>query len=104
MPNPNLTWYESTTLNVGFEASAYKGLLSLEFDYFQRNREGSASYPVVDIANHVGETTPSGNLNSDNTKGFEIVIGHRHKISDFTYDIKGNFSATPLFFRPRGKG
>lgn len=94
MPNLNLTWYESTTLNVGFETSVYQGLLSLEFDYFQRNREGLLATRLLTLPTTFGKSLPQENLNSDNTKGFEIVLGHRNKISDFTYDIKGNFSAT----------
>ncbi|WP_416188635.1 TonB-dependent receptor [Proteiniphilum sp.] len=94
MPNLNLTWYESTTLNIGFEASAYQGLLSLEFDYFQRKREGLLATRLLTLPTTFGRSLPQENLNSDNTKGFEIVVGHRNKISDFTYDIKGNFSAT----------
>ena len=33
LPNTNLTWYESTTANVGFETSLLSGLLNVEFDY-----------------------------------------------------------------------
>lgn len=94
MPNLNLTWYESKTLNLGFEASAYQGLISLEFDYFQRKREGLLATRLLTLPTTFGQSLPQENLNSDKTKGFELVIGHRNKISDFTYDIKGNFSAT----------
>lgn len=98
MPNTNLTWYESKTFNVGFELSAYQGLIYSEFDYFQRKREGLLATRLLTLPTTFGKSLPQENLNSDDVKGFEIVIGHRNKISDFTYDIKGNFSATRSSF------
>jgi TonB-linked SusC/RagA family outer membrane protein len=94
MPNPNLTWYESTTANIGFEASVKQGLLSLEFDYFNRKREGLLATRLLTLPTTFGQSLPQENLNSDQTRGFEIVLGHRHKIGDFTYDVKANFTTT----------
>lgn len=94
MPNPNLTWYKATTSNIGFEASIYNGLLSVEFDYFNRNREGLLATRLLTLPTTFGQSLPDENLNSDKTRGFEIVLGHRNAIRDFTYDIRANFSTT----------
>jgi len=94
MPNPNLTWYKSTTSNVGFDASIQQGLLSLEFDYFNRKRDGLLTTRQLTLPTTFGQSLPDENLDSDKTRGFEIVVGHRHKIGDFTYDVKANFSTT----------
>ncbi len=98
MPNTNLTWYESTTANVGFEGSVKSGLLSVEFDYFQRNRDGLLATRLLTLPTTFGQALPEENLNSDKTRGFEIVVGHRNKIGDFTYDIKANFSKTRNYY------
>ncbi len=98
MPNPNLTWYESTTANIGFESSYHNGLISLEFDYFQRKRDGLLATRILTLPTTFGQTLPQENLNSDKTQGFEIVAGHRNKIQDFTYEIKANFSTTREYF------
>lgn len=94
LPNALLTWFESTTANIGFEASVLHGLLSVEFDYFQRKRDGLLATRQLTLPTTFGQSLPQENLNSDKTKGFEIVVGHRNKINDFTYDIKANFSTT----------
>jgi len=99
MPNTNLTWYKSTTANVGFEASLISGLITTEFDYFIRKRDGLLATRQLSLPTTFGQTLPQENLNSDKTKGFEIVLGHHNKINDFTYDIKANFSTTRIYNR-----
>jgi len=94
LPNATLTWYESKTANIGFEASVRSGLLSVEFDYFVRKREGLLATRLLTLPSTFGQSLPEENLNSDKTAGFEIVLGHRNKVGDFTYDVKANFSTT----------
>jgi TonB-linked SusC/RagA family outer membrane protein len=94
MPNTNLTWYKSKTFNIGFEASIYRGLLSVEFDYFMRNREGLLATRQLTLPTTFGQALPQENLNSDKTKGWEILLGHNNKIGEFTYNIRANFSTT----------
>lgn len=55
MANENLTWYESTTANVGFDALAWEGLLSVEFDYFVRRRDGLAPWLTQQWTRHICE-------------------------------------------------
>ncbi len=99
MPNINLTWYKSTTANIGFEASLLSGLITTEFDYFIRKRDGLLATRQLSLPTTFGQTLPQENLNSDKTKGFEIVLGHHNKINDFTYDVKANFSTTRIYNR-----
>ena len=97
MPNNNLTWYESTIANIGFEASINRGMLSLEFDYFKRKREGLLATRLLTLPTTFGQSLPQENLNSDMTRGFEIVVGHRNKVGEFTYEVKANVSTTREF-------
>lgn len=99
MPNPNLTWYESTTANAGFDFTAFEGLLTAEFDYFVRKRDGLLATRLLTLPTTFGQSLPQENLNSDKTKGFEIVVGHRNQIGKVTYDIKANFSTTRNYNR-----
>ena len=94
MANTALTWYESTTANAGFEASAWNGKLSTEFDYFIRKREGLLATRQLTLPTTFGQSLPEENLNSDETHGFEISLTHRNKIRDFNYSIKANFTTT----------
>ena len=99
MPNTNLTWYKSTTANVGFEASALSGLISAEFDYFIRKRDGLLATRILTLPTTFGQSLPQENLNSDKTQGFEIVLGHHNNVGDFSYDVKANFSTTRNYNR-----
>lgn len=96
MANPWLTWYESKIMNFGFEASYKKGLISIEFDWFQRKRDGLPATRSGSLPTTFGESMPQENLNSDKNKGFEINLGHNYTIEDFTYNISANFSATRI--------
>ncbi|MDR1919941.1 MAG: TonB-dependent receptor [Tannerellaceae bacterium] len=94
LPNLNLTWYESTTANIGFELNILHGLFTGEFDYFERRRDGLLADRLLTLPTTFGQKLPQENLNSDKTRGFEIVLGHRNKVGDVTYDVKGNFTTT----------
>jgi TonB-linked SusC/RagA family outer membrane protein len=94
MPNRNLTWYESTIANIGFEASLWRGLLSVEFDWFNRDRQGLLANRLLTLPTTFGQSLPQENLNSDRTRGFEIVAGHRNKVGNFNYEVKANASLT----------
>lgn len=99
LANRDLTWYKSKTFNIGFEGSVYNGLLSVEFDYFVRKREGLLANRLLSLPTTFGISLPQENLNSDKTQGYEIVLGHHNKIGKLTYDIKANFSTTRNYNR-----
>jgi TonB-linked SusC/RagA family outer membrane protein len=92
--NPNITWYTSRTANIGLDADLWKGLFGFSFDIFQRNREGLLADREVSLPGTSGIQMPQENLNSDRTKGFEIELRHRNKISDFSYSVTGNLAMT----------
>lgn len=97
MANPWLTWYESKIKNIGFEASFKKGLITIEFDYFQRNRDGLKATRTGSLPTTFGENMPEENLNSDKNRGFEISLGHNHKFGDFKYNLSANFSSVRIY-------
>lgn len=96
MANPWLTWYESKIMNIGFEASYHRGLISVEFDWFCRNRSGLPATRVGSLPTIFGESMPQENLNSDINTGFEIVVGHKNRIGNFNYNVSANFSTTRI--------
>ena len=93
LANTNLTWYDATIANIGFETNIYNGLISAEFDYFVRWREGLLARRTLSLPTSFGQTLPQENLNSDMNRGFELVLGHHKKIGDLTYSIKANFTS-----------
>lgn len=94
IPNPNITWESSHTLNIGLDFGLWKRLLEVEFDIFNRNREGLLARRTASLPSTFGATLPSENLNSDNTRGFEILVRHSHQIGGIRYNISSNLSYT----------
>jgi hypothetical protein len=91
--NRLLTWIEAKTVDIGLDASLWRGLLGVSVDIFQRDREGLMATRGVSIPTEVGVALPAENLNSDQTRGFEITLSHRNKIgNDFTYFASGNMA------------
>lgn len=94
MSNEQISWYESTTTNIGVDFSVLQNRLSGSFDYFYRKRTGLLTTRSVQLPTTFGSSLPQENLNSDNTRGFEAVLTWADKISDFKYSISGNVSYT----------
>ncbi len=92
IPNVAITWFTANTLNVGFDFTAWNGLFSLTADYFARKRKGLLAERYGGIPTVVGANLPQENINSDLTYGVDLEIGHRNRINDFSYGVKGIFS------------
>lgn len=105
VPNLNITWIKAKTFDVGFDLDMWNGLLGLQVDYFNRTRTGLLANRLQSIPGTVGATMPQENLNSDQTLGYEIVLTHKNKIGDFSYNFSGNMSITrsKTLFEERSK-
>lgn len=94
IPNENATWYTSTTKNIGIDLSLWNSALTIEYDWFRRDRDGLLANRVSTVPGTFGATFAQENLNSDMTTGFELAIGHNWHVGDFSYQVKGNLSWT----------
>lgn len=92
LANPDVTWLEMTTYNVGFDATMWQGLLGIEFDAFYRLRENIFATPIESYPSTFGATLPPVNLNSTDDRGFELSLTHRNKIGNVSYSISPNIS------------
>lgn len=92
MANPLLTWESMTTYNAGLDFSFFKRNFYGVFDVFYRNREGIPGQRVSSLPDSFGATLPVENLNSINTRGFELVLGTEGNFHDFKWDISANLS------------
>lgn len=88
----NITWYTSTTTNIGLDLSFWHEKLSFTGEIFRRDRDGLLATPIIAIPGTFGAVQPQINLNSDRTQGFEITIGHKNKIRELEYSFSGNMS------------
>lgn len=92
VPNPNITWEESEVTNVGLDLSLWERLIEVEADVFYRKRGGLLARRNLQLPTTFGAALPFENLNSDNTRGFELMIIHHNKIGELEFDIAPNVS------------
>lgn len=94
IPNPNLTWYTSDTYNAGIDFDLWNGKLSGILEVYKRKRKGLLATSSAVIPGTVGASLPQENLESDQTYGWEISLGHRNRVAGVNYWVNGQISAT----------
>ncbi len=94
IPNLDLTWYTAKTYNMGLDFDLWNGKLSGTFELFKRKRDGLLTTSQAVVPNIVGASLPRENIESDETFGWEISLGHRNKVADIEYWVNGQISAT----------
>jgi TonB-linked SusC/RagA family outer membrane protein len=87
LANPNVTWRELTTYNFGIDAQLFDGLLGVELDIFYRDQKGIFATPLADFPSTFGATLPQENQNSTSNRGFDLVLTHKNKIGELSYDV-----------------
>jgi len=90
--NPNLTWFNAETYNIGLDLEAWNGLLGATVNVFRRDRTGLLGTQALTLPGVAGADLPQENLNSDRTQGFEIELSHRNHFGAFNYFVKGNLA------------
>ncbi len=92
LANPNATWETMTMYNVGVDYDLWGRKLWGEVDVFYRLREGMLARRNASLPSTFGAELPFENINSQSSRGFEVVVGHDNTIGDLTYSISGNLS------------
>jgi TonB-linked SusC/RagA family outer membrane protein len=85
--SPGLTWEKVNTSNIGLDAGFLKNRLTVSFDYFIRNTLDMLG-PAESLPAVLGTEVPRSNNATLRTKGFELVIGWKDNIKDFSYDAR----------------
>lgn len=88
--NPNIRWETSKILDIGGDFSLLRNRLNITADFFQRDIVDMLQ--LVPVPSYVGLTAPFVNSGSMRNKGWELGIGWRDKIRDFSYQVQLNAS------------
>jgi TonB-linked SusC/RagA family outer membrane protein len=99
LPNPNITWFTAKSLNIGVDADFWRGLFGFTFEYFNRNRDGLLATQILSLPGSVGANLPQVNINSDQSRGYELSLTHNNKIGAVNYHIGANVSYTRTKWR-----
>lgn len=86
-----LTWEKIRNTNIGIDVAALNNQLTASFDYFWRDNKDMVG-PGVSLPATLGATPPLQNLLSMRTSGWELSLGWRQVVGDFSYDVKFNLS------------
>ncbi|WP_162946283.1 SusC/RagA family TonB-linked outer membrane protein [Chitinophaga barathri] len=89
--DPTIEWERTSTYDAGLDVSAWGGKLTAEADVFKRRTSGILRQ--VAIPGQVGNLAgPQRNIGVVDNIGFELNLGHRNRIGDFTYELGGAIS------------
>lgn len=88
--NPNLSWEESETIDIGLDASILQNRIDLSFDYYTKtNRDLLLSIPVPSIT---GFTTALVNIGEVENRGWEAELTSRNLTGALQWNSSLNFS------------
>lgn len=92
-PNPNITWEKANKTDIGIEARLFKGLITLEADYFREKRANMLLAPNVTVPSEYGIGLAQVNAGLMENRGFEFTLSGNYDIShDLHIGLSGNFT------------
>lgn len=94
LANPDMTWERMHIYNAGIDFSYNHRMLYGSFEMFYRKRSGILARRNISLPNTFGATLPLENLNSQDTRGWELELGTVGHFHDLNYDVKANFSGS----------
>ena len=92
--NPLITWERARKSDVAVETGFFKNRLTLNADWFNEKRD-NILVTLQTVPSTFGVNAgqlPPVNVGKINNYGFEVTLGWKDKINDFSYGISGNFS------------
>lgn len=92
LANDKLSWERISIYNVGLDLSFFDKKLYGTIEAFYRLRDGIPGYRTNSLPSTFGKELPLENLNSIDTRGFEVEIGTSGRAHDFSWNVSGNIS------------
>ena len=84
----DLTWETVTTFDLGLDAGLLNNRLNITFDWYNRKTSNMLG-PSRDLPAVLGTTAPAENNAELETKGFELSLDWKNRISrDFSYNLR----------------
>lgn len=84
------TWEKIEVTNIGLDMGVLNNRLNLTFDYFwKKNKNMLVSIEYPDI---LGATPPASNNGKLNVHGWELSLGWRDNVNDFSYGVRVNLA------------
>ncbi|MDN5210849.1 TonB-dependent receptor [Fulvivirgaceae bacterium BMA12] len=101
--NPDLKWEETTTANVGFEASLLGGKVDVIVDYYFKESEDILVELPLNPSSGTTEPIPFNAATIENN-GFEFFATYRNNERKFKYSVSGMFATLNNEVKNLGEG
>ncbi|AKD05933.1 hypothetical protein PKOR_22915 [Pontibacter korlensis] len=88
--NPFIQWERSVILDAGMDLGLLNNRLNITADYFKRDIDNMLQLDL--IPSYVGLSAPYVNLGKMTNKGWELSLGWKDAVRDFTYQVTANVS------------
>src|SRR5699024_1087508 len=89
--NDDITWETADKQNYGIDMRFLNGRLSVTADYFMEHRKDILITPNS-TPSIIAMTLQNMNLGKVDNHGYELSLGWRDQIDDWSYHVKGNIS------------
>lgn len=86
----DITWETTTSTDIGVDLGLFRNRLSVNFDYYWK--ETKDMLLTINIPYIMGYNNPSSNAGTMKTNGYDIEVGWRDHVGDFSYGVTVNFS------------
>lgn len=83
----DMTWETVESWNIGLDWAALNNRLTGSFDYFKRTTKNMIG-PAPQLPSILGTSVPKVNNSDMESYGFELEVGWRDKIGDFSYGAR----------------
>lgn len=90
--DPTIKWEETETIDGGFEAVLWNGMLSFNVSYFTRKTYDILYKPSGSISTVLGQKISVMNTGKLKNYGWEFELGHRNRVGEFSYNVNANLS------------
>lgn len=81
-----MTWEDITTLDIGLDFDCFRNRLSFTADWYRRDTRGMMV--AQELPGVLGTGAPWKNQADLRTNGWEVSVGWRDQIRDFSYDVR----------------
>jgi TonB-linked SusC/RagA family outer membrane protein len=86
----DISWETTKSTNIGIDTRFLDNRLNFTFDWYRKETTGMLL--ALQIPRYLGYSNPNVNAGDMHTKGWDVELGWRDKVGDFSYQVAANLS------------
>ena len=92
VPNKDVTWEKTRTMNIGIDFGACNNALTASIDLYNKETRDALIEQRLPSNVGIGNGTYKLNRGKISNKGIELMLSYRGQVNDFFYSVSGNIS------------